>query len=41
MVKSLEHPSYQERLRELGLFSLGKAQDNLIHVYKYHVGSSK
>lgn len=41
MVKSLEHPSYKERLRELGLFSLGKAKDNLINVYKYHVGSSK
>ena len=35
MIKGREHLSYEERLGELGLFSLGKAQEDLINVYKY------
>lgn len=35
VIKGLENLSYEERLRELGLLSLEKAQGNLFSVYKY------
>ena len=44
MIKGLEHLSYEERLSNLYLFSLGKRRmrGNLINVYKYlRPGSSQ
>lgn len=41
MIKVLEHPSYEERLRGLELFSLEKSQSDLSAVYKYLMGGVK
>lgn len=41
MLKELEHLSYEEKLRELGLFSLEREGLHFIHVYKYLMWGSK
>jgi len=41
MIKHLEHLTYEERLSNLGLFSLGKSEGDLINVYKYLKGSGR
>jgi len=41
MMKVLKHLSYEERLRQLELFSLEKAQGDLLNVYKHLKGGCK
>jgi len=40
-IRVLEHLCYKERLRELGLFSLEKDQEELTNIYKYLNGGYK
>lgn len=43
IIKELEHPSYEERLRELGVLRLEKRRlmGDLFHVSKYLVGETE
>ena len=43
IMKGLQHLSYEERLRELRLFSLDKRRlrENLVNIYKYLKGRCK
>lgn len=41
MLKGLEHLSYEERLRLLGVFSLQKRLRGIIIVYKYLAGENE
>ena len=43
MIKGLEHLLYEKRLRNLGMFSLGKRRlrENLINVYKRLKGGGR
>jgi len=39
MIRELEHLPYQDKLRELGLFSLEKAPGNLTVAFQYLKGA--
>lgn len=41
MIQVQEHLTYKDRLGDLRLFSLKKAQDDLIYAYTHLMGSSK